>query len=311
MYDTLYQVIIVLASLATSIGLAFLPDWTKKTFSLPEQVILSVTLFSAFILLDLCYLVSKRLQLKIKEVRLWKLKELGDRELSNVRESFFKLIENSYGDKDLFVTHFIKHLRQLEQEIKQAADTNELYVQADHFLSAKNILDGFLGSEERVVRWTWPVSGNDKLFDDLPWKHFFEKTAQMAQSGNIKSVKAIFIIDSSDEIDSPRFQKLLRFFKTNPNMECRLILAKDYQYVCRDNHVPSNYQDFGIYGDRLLYRTYEEAKGAFSKHSPTIENYIKLFDTMWSSVGITRENPSTDSTKVTIEDLFSFDEREV
>jgi hypothetical protein len=74
--------------------------------------------------------------------------------------------------------------------------------------------------------------------------------------------------------------------------------------------MPSNYIDFGIYGDILLFLTeqYEpEIIGVFTKNRTQIQHYRHLFDSMWGSA-IARKNPSTAVERVTLEELYAFDE---
>jgi hypothetical protein len=314
MYELSKQIIILLLILIASFVLGFVPQWSGTRISVNEQTILTVVLFMAFLLVDVLLIVSHRLNELIRQHDLWTLREDGDVELSNIRSSFYRIVNNSYGKRDLFVTHFLKEFRNLSHLIRDVTDRQELRVAADHFLSVDNVLDAFLGDEERVWRYTWPLNPGEKLFGELPWKRYFEVTANMLKKGEIKSIRAMLIVDNISFIQSPRIEVLLDFFKTNDNMDCRIIETRNYQKVCEDNRVPAYFKDFGIYGSRLLFRTEqyesetEEIIGTFSKDIKLIQNYVNLFDAMWSSVSVSTKNPSTVTSIVSLEKLFETDE---
>jgi hypothetical protein len=313
MHELNKQIIVLIISLGVSIFLGFVPSWTGIEISVNEQTLLTIEVFIAFLLLDVLWIVSHRLNQLSKQHDLWTLRESGDSELSNIRSSFANIVHNSYGKRDLFVAHFLKEFQRLSRMIREVTDNQELRVAADHFLSVDNVVDAFWGDDERIWRYTWPVQPDEKLFGELPWKRYFEVTAKMLQKGDIESIRAILIVDNISTIESPRIKALLDFIKTTDNMDCHIIETRNYQRVCEDNGVPPHFKDFGIYGSRLLFRTeqYEsenhEIIGTFSKNTELIQNYISLFDAMWHSVSVSTENPSTRTTSVSLETLFKAD----
>ena len=305
------QRIVVSITLGVTILLSFVPKWTGIPIMLYEQILFSISLVIVGLLFDILLILSNRLnQLSIK-TELWLLRNKGDWELSNIRGSFTKIVEDSYGKSDLFIAHFMKEFQSLSRNIKNVTEKQELQVEADHFLSVENVLDAFSGDTERVWRYTWPLTVGEKLFDEFPWKRYFEATAKMLNEKKIEDIRSILILDNFSSITDSRIEKLLDYFHSNKKMNCRLILNDVYQNICSDNQLPSHYKDFGIYGRRLLFRTEQyEPKiiGTFSKDIDLISNYVNLFEAMWNSESVTRKNPSTVIEVLTLEDLFKFDD---
>ncbi|MDP3296003.1 MAG: hypothetical protein Q8N09_00145 [Thermodesulfovibrionia bacterium] len=310
MYELKKQIIVLAIQLAVSIIFSFVPGWTTIELTLYEQILFSISLFIVFLLLDILWIVAHRLNLLSREAELWLLRNNGDWELSNIRTSFAKIIQNSYGKRDLFIAHFMKEFQRLSNKIKDVTEKQELRVAADHFLSVENVLDAFSGDDERIWRYTWPLSAGQKLFDDLPWKRYFEATTKMVIEKKIECIRSILILDNASLINDSGIKKLMDFFHSNERMDCRLILYDVYKKICSDNELPPHYIDFGIYGRRLLFRTeqYEpEIIGTFSKDANLINNYVNLFDAMWNADSVTIKNPSTVTEIVTLEELFKFD----
>lgn len=305
------QIIVISISLGVSILLSFVPKWTGIPIKLYEQILFSISLVIVCLLLDILWITAHRLNQLSKDSELWILRNKADWELSNIRSSFTKIAEGSYGKRDLFIAHFMKEFRRLSNKIRNVTEKQELRVVADHFLSVENVLDAFSGDDERIWRYTWPLTVGEKLFDELPWKCYFEETAKMLNEKRIKYIRSILILDNLTLIKDSRIEKLMDYFHSNQRMDCRIISNDVYQKICSDNELPTRYKDFGIYGRRLLFRTEEyepEIIGTFSKDVNLISNYVSLFDVMWNSDSVTRKNPSTVTEIVPLEDLFKFDD---
>ena len=307
------QVLVLILSLILSILIAFLPNWTKYNFTKADEITLGVLLFIVFLLLDIFVLSTKISAREAREQQLWTACEDCDAELHSIRNCFIQIVRESYGTKDLFVSHFKNELHQLSLKIREVAERRQLTVQADHFLNVENVLDAFQGDKERIWRYTWAIDGDYKLFDDLPWRRYFEKTAKMVEENDIKEARALLVLDDIQWLTSARVEKLLDFFHTNRGFQCSIVKREDFRSICADSEL-GKHIDFGIYGSRLLFLTeqYEpEIRGQFTKDSTRIQSAIKSFDSMWESASVARRNPSTASQRVTIEELFEFDGREL
>src|SRR6266436_10287137 len=125
----------------------------------------------------------------------------------------------------------------------------------------------------------------------------------MVMHGKLNGIRAMFVFDDLTICNSPRVKKLLDFFQTHKGLECRIVRKDDFEAISTSNGIPLNYIDFGIYGDRLLYRSEQykpEIIGVFTKDPVLIRNYTGLFETIWDMPGIARNNPSRETSVVTI-----------
>ncbi|MGH9908672.1 MAG: hypothetical protein ACRD8U_24190 [Pyrinomonadaceae bacterium] len=274
--DLKRQIGLPLVFLAISIVLTtMLPLWTSFSFTTFHKIAVAGLLFIAQLLVRILWLTSKVAAREGREEKLWTLREACDNELLCVRNCFVQIASNSYGNRDLFVAHFKKEIHQLAEKIKEAGERREMRVQADHFLNVDNVLDAFQGASERIWRYTWPIDGNHRLFDEHAWKSYFAKTTKMAEQGEIKEIRTVLVLDDLKLMQTVRVQKLLDFFHTNKGFECFTINERDYRSICSDNGMPCNYIDFGIYGDILLFLTEQydpEIVGLFTKDLTKIEH---------------------------------------
>ncbi len=257
-----------------------LPLWTGVSLSTPEKIVLAILIFGAQMLVRLFWLASKIAARTEYEETHWKICEECDTDLHNIRSCFVQIARESYGPRDLFVTHFKKEMHQLAERIKEVAERRDLRVQADHFLNVDNVVDAFLGDSERIWRVAWPISHGERLFDQLAWARYFERTAKMAEEGDIKEIRIVLVLEDFQLTETARVKKLLDFLYTNNGFECFIINQSVFQSICEENGVPSNYIDFGIYGKRLLFLTeqYNPVRGVFTKDPVRILHYTNLFN---------------------------------
>ena len=294
-------------SVALPVGLAYGGITTSKA----DEIVIGIVTFAALLLLETSSQIHRIAAREKREEELWMLREACDTQLLNVSRCFVRLTREALGERDLFVAHFRKKIRELTEAISEVAERRQLRVRADHFLTVDNVLDAFIGDTERVWRYTWAIEGDAKLFDEFAWKRYFERTETMVESGNINEARTILVVDDVRAAQPPRVLKLLDFFHTNKGFAVRLMNREHFRTLCEDNSVPPTYIDFGIYGERLLFLTeqYEpEITGVFTKDPTEIHHYKNLFDSMWGSPSVARRNPSLATAHVTLEQLYEFDE---
>ena len=283
----------------------------KLTITLGEQIIIGICIFIAISFVEFLYFYNISLLHTKQEHKFWEIKNEGDNELYNIRTNFHKVVEDAKTHNDIFVLHFQKEFKKLQRKISEVAEKKELFVTADYFLNADNVLKVFPSYDESIWRYVWTIENIEHpLFLEHSWRQFFEKTAKMVQQKKMKEIRAIIVLSNTEFVKSERIKKLLDFFKTNDGIACRLISTENYASVCKLNSFEASLSDFGLYGHRLLFtEKYHqgEVSGFFSKDTSQIHEYSKLFESFWEATTITDDNPSTESNIVDVDSLIKFD----
>lgn len=283
----------------------------KLTITLGEQILIGICSFIAISFVEFLYFYNQSLQHIKQEHKFWEIKNAGDKELYNIRTNFHKVVQDAKTENDIFVLHFEKEFKRLQRKISEVAEKKELFVAADYFLNADNVLKIFPSYDESVWRYVWKIENVEHaLFKEHSWRQFFEKTAKMVQQKKMKEIKAIIVLNKLEYLESERIKKLLDFFQTNENINCRLISLESYQSVCKINSIEISLSDFGLYGHQLLFiEKYHdgEVSGFFSKDASQIHDYSKLFECFWEATTITDDNPSRESTIIDVDSLIRFD----
>ena len=227
-----------------------------------------------------------------------------------MKDKYHKVVNDCLGnnvDTDIFIIHFKKEFTTLLKKISDVADKQELFIDADYFLNADNVLK-VLQPDNKNWRYTWQIDYPvPKLFEDVNWSQYFDKTSKMVKDNKIDQIQVILIISDKNILVDPKFEKLLHFYKTFNRMDCKIINNNNFRKIISQNSI-GNYRDFGIYSDRLLFIEIpeEQVSGHFIKDREIISNYTNLFNQLWTSV-FAEENPSRQSNPIDFKVLFDFD----
>jgi hypothetical protein len=305
------QMLILLLSLAISTLAGFLPDWTGSPFSAADQTLLSIGLFCTFVLLDILHEVTKTSAEFNRQHSLWTLRDPGETELANIRAHFDEIVNDARGKSDLFVNHFVNDFRRLAKKAEDAAAKKELRIVSDYYLNDDEVFEAFLsGQQDPVLRYTWPIGNNDRLFEEHAWRRYFEVIANMASKGKVASIRVILVLEDLQLAKNARLGALFDFYKAASQQEARHIDRNNFQTISMETGIPTHFLDFGIYGQQMLFRSEQyqpEYTGTFSKDKNLIATYVKFFDTLWDSTGVMKKNPATGGRVLSLEQLVEID----
>lgn len=123
-------------------------------------------------------------------------------------------------------------------------------------------------------------------------------------------VQVIVIFEKQTTIKKECVSKLLDFFASEKKYECKLCMLDTFRSVCETNGVPSQYVDFGIYGDSMLFVSEQYVpthKGTYYKDENRIRLYMCLFDEIWNSDFLAVPNISQCKSVVSVSDLLRLD----
>ena len=310
------QVVIPIISLVLSFVFWFLPYWGSQPliFSLApaEKLLLSLLSFVVITLFRIAWIEADNLKLqKIEHEQLEIIHEV-EGEILNSRKFYRDVFAMRYGINDVFVKQCIVKIKNVTEEIRTAAENKNLRVEHDHLFMVKDVLDIYKNDDECVWRYSWPIYSDKRLFQHDAWRQYFAETAIMLRKRQLKEIHILLIIKDSTTLQNPRISKLLDYFRTNKRNVCRIILEERFKRICSQNSIPDkNWIDFGIYAKKLLFISDVDASGngMFTKSMSLIDKYCAIFDTIWDCNNkLADVNPSNNETKVSIEELFRFDE---
>lgn len=304
------QILVGVIFLLISLIVGYIVGKIEPDAKFSTQLIISMVFFISASVIEIIFHTHFYAKFKKEDYQIWSTKSIGEMTLNEIRLNYHKVVGDSLGENDLYLLHFEKEFKKLSNKISDVAEKKELFVNADYFLNADNLLRLFKNYEEKSWRYSWQVDDpSEKIFEYESWCQFFEKTTKLAELNEMKEIKALLVVKDIAFLEHPRIKKLLDFYKSNERLECKIITKERYKKICDYNSF-SNVVDFGLYGNRLLFveASYEpEISGYFSKDKHKIDDYSNLFTQIWNTESVTTENPSTQTAKLTFKELISFD----
>jgi hypothetical protein len=175
----------------------------------------------------------------------------------------------------------------LAKTAADAANKSTLNVSEHEFTSPASLIHAF-GDGERVLRYTWRIDRSQALFADEAWRRHFVLTSALAISGTI-DVRTILILGEDGLTDLANVRCLLEFFASHKGLAMKTMSAAAYSGFATDDGIPAACVEFGVYGDRFLYKaeTYEPVSvGCWSTDAVDIALYRRFFDGLWNTAAV-------------------------
>jgi hypothetical protein len=252
-----------------------------------------LSLFDSFVLGALIFLISsgievldlvkKVLAIRLEEHRTWIAEDQLDTLLDSIRSDFRNMRLHTDCDDKGFVQQLVRQrLERLRDEVHEAAESKELYVDNNHAVDTTRVTDLFREGKATYFLEVFRVSGDTEIFG-LYEGPYFNQIYELSQSGHIKSIRALIVVDTTDSRACEKASQLLSFYESTLGYDARAISNAHFDELYRDFGLEF-FEDFGIYGEVLLFRTvgYEPInRGRYSYDRLKIRKHKEFFDACW------------------------------
>ena len=293
-------------------GVTYLLDWN---LSLKENLTLVVGLWMVEMIFGIAYSLHSLHVHQLEATHVLGMICEVDHLLLELQSKFREIAARPLSGKPNQV--FIDYCRRsLEQtlSIAKGAASGELTVHDHHFDTVDTVLAAFEGCKDRTFRCVWLIEDDD-LFDDS-WCKYIKCLVELSRSRSKNKrvqVRILFVVE--DDLDDLALLKrreveiVLGFVSGEKRFEGRLISRGNYDKQLRDAGLASQYLDFGVYGDHLLFRTtsYEPTNmGVFSVDPTVIQKYRRVHDVAMDAPK-SRELPAGLTEKISLEQFLDCD----
>jgi hypothetical protein len=306
----LLQIIKVIVPIVIALILSYDPVKIKFSTTTFERIVISCITYILWTCIDILRYSKKAYERELHHAEIWSIDSDFELLLNNIRKHYHDISKQFYGSRDLYKDYFIEKLSSLLEIIKNSAEKHELYVENYHFSSTELVLDAFKGAEVKILRYVWILEYNEPFFNDI-WKNYCMQIDDTIKQHQIKEVRALFLRVPDLNVFDERVAALLGFYTYSKGYDYRIIDNNIYNRLLHDSQIDEEYIDFGIYGNRYLFRTkkYEPIPcGDFSKDKSLIDRYIKFFDLVWKSPSSIKYD-KTRVIKTELSQLFDIDAR--
>lgn len=303
------QLALLVLKTLVSIVVAVSAPYFGFSISPQDKLVIALLIFACWTLLEILVTLRSMRATNDRALVLWQIEDNFDKTLANIRSSFQHLVRHGYGVKDLFADYFSSTLHDIEKSIKNASETRRLPLRNYHFRSIENVLAAFEGSPVKSFMELWVLENNEAVFDNELSREYFTQIAIMARKGHLKNVRTIFLYADQSDLEREDFKRLLTFYASWRGFDCRLVKKATCDSLMRDENIYGTCIDFGIYGDRYLFRTERykpEVVGVFVRDPQEIRQYTRFFENLWASAGAIK-NPQRSSSNASLEEIVGED----
>ena len=211
----------------------------------------------------------------------------------------------------VFIDYCRWSLERSLEVVQDAVQRGELAVQDHHFDTIDSVLGAFDGCTDRTFRCVWQVEKGAKLLDST-WRDYMKNLVALSRKRlphRRVQIRILFVLTDRKQLDRSSVRKVLSFVSNQVGIEHRLMLRDDYDGRLRDGGLDGQYEDFGIYGDHLLFRTksYEPNIGMFSDNQTLIRGYRKMHDAAMNAANAVAD-PEGLATNVSLDEFLNSDE---
>lgn len=278
--------LLVLANIIFSSGVPLGAGIINKPLDGAENLLVGTMLFCAGSLLEILYYLALLKERAIKEDIVWDSHELIDSKLSSIRKALRSLESGVDPRNDIFLKYFQGRVFSLESEVRQTAGNKELRVDSQNLDLSGPLLDSFTGKETDVLRIVHFFAQNDALFNvhEAQW---FYRVYEAADTRRLVEVRRLLIYADQAELEDMKSKRLMGFLTGANNYDYRILAQRNFDRLCGSFRLQGEFADFGIYGERYLFRgiLYADTDfvGSYSRDLETITRYVNFFDFCWNS----------------------------
>ena len=247
-----------------------------------ESWVISGIIFLVLIGIELLIIAKDLLAIRTSEHRIWSEKDGFSALLISIRTDFQNMFVLEGEDASLIRQFIMQRVQKLRDDVHTAAEAKELYVADNHAIDTTKVTDLFRQRKARVYREVFQILDGGEIFN-VYGRSYFNQIFDLSRSGDIEEVKALVVVDPELQASLDKANRLMSFYRTTQSYQARLISKNDFDKLRQDSGL-EQCEDFGIYGEVLLFRTlgYDPSHGKYSYDSVKIRNHKNFFDACWN-----------------------------
>lgn len=275
----IFLIINLIASIVIPILITFGPVEVSKT----NAVIIGFLIFLVLTCAQVLYFVQELIKRRKKKEEVWQAKKKFQRVLKLIADDFSIVVRDRRSDYDrLFEDLIMEEIIRLQDDVSDAASKKEVSVKGHHFKSHKNLEEIFKDSKVNIYSEVYLIEPSSQEFDYI-YANFFKMVAKLVEKEEIK-VRTLFVLKDKKGLDDIDIQNLVRFYHHTKDFDKKIIGVQHFDNLKKEYKVDGDWIDFGIYGDQVIFNTYnysDNFSGIFSKDGNYIQQFTDFFDKAW------------------------------
>ncbi len=276
-------------------------NWKLLTFNILGSFVLPVILgllkvldvFQSFELAALTFIIAncielldstnKLLALRTEEHRSWTEKDEFDSILTAIRSDFRNMRVHADGEDADLVRELVRlRVRALRDEIHTAAENKVLYVDNNHAIDTTKVTNLFLQGKAIDFLEVFQITDGDEIFG-IYGGPYAKRIYDLSRTKHISEIRALVVVDFRNPSATAKASDLVSFYQNTPGYSASVISKPSFDRLRQDLRL-EDFEDFGIYGDILLFRTIGYVptnKGTYCYDAVQIRRHKEFFEACW------------------------------
>ena len=277
----------------------------QQIFNTFDQLMIGFAVYTVLTLTRLAWTNGQLLEIERDLERSKNLRRAIDKRLEELRDSYFTVLEKADYDKNFPAQYFTRVLDSLGDRLYSAATKEEVRVDELSFACTELVCNVIANRNDQILRLVYSLNNEQFAFDT--WSRgYYKSLVGLAAGKKVREVRRLFIYDDDPQLSKAEFIRLFHFHLRAPRFSCRLISRADWLKLEKDLRIPDGGDDFGVWGDLLVYRAVaarpDHIEGVYSAQHRTVQQYTEFFDIGWRHG---REpDPCDAATPMTLHELF-------
>ena len=266
-----------------------------------EEILLAITLFIAFTLLELQVNGNKALEQTqdvCSQKPVWvetrdavrRLKVFQDHvenystNLQDISEGLKTIAGKKTTENGLFEHLYEEKLRSLGKHVKHTVQTNCYHFETTLLQEEDKIYDVFQG---RPTDYFWATSTCDGIswFRSTSGEMFLTAIDAKVKGKKVCALRRLFSYKSPDELKKKDVELFLALHAAS-GYEYKVIKKNDFDNIIKGFHDDSLVPDFGVYGTHFVWETHPDfniyiESGDFCADKLKVKQYYALFNKLW------------------------------
>lgn len=287
--ENIIMIISVVIGIILGIAIPILiPSIFNVALDLGAQIIIGLLAGILPVLIEIQKSLEILKKTKKDELTISEIKNSFDVELQRISRNY--LLLDDVNEQGIFSTYFMKEVKTLSEDITDAANKKNFMGKIQNFVDEKYIMDCFGNSTNKTWRFPWEINSSKSPIEDCSdegWIAYWNHAIRLMDEKKILYTEIIFIAKDSiiEDIKKPTspLRQYLNGLSCKKSVKAKLISFEAYLKSFQSAFNQSNYNDFGIYGDNMLfiYNNDRVEYGWYIKNSYQIKQYLAFFDTVY------------------------------
>ena len=176
----------------------------------------------------------------------------GDR-LRAIQESYSYILGAQRLDESFAGRYYLEQISEFADQIHYDATSQEIRASKHPYERTELLCDVIGQRSGQLVRLVFNLDSLDFMRDSFN-RGYYELQVRLAVDKGAR-IRRLFLMTDEDQVEDEFAERVFDFHSRAPGFECRVLDIRSWSKLVEDLGTPANALDFGVWGERIVYKT--------------------------------------------------------